>query len=82
MPQEVITIDYYITGSDVIGVHYIFLRKNYVKCQIAHYAYCGLMTHRTIVQEDLIIPLDGSVMVTVYPKEFNVFPPEKVVKRA
>jgi hypothetical protein len=26
--------------------------------------------------------LDGSVMVTVYPKEFNVFPPEKVVKRA
>jgi hypothetical protein len=25
MPQEVITIDYYITGSDVIGVHYLFL---------------------------------------------------------
>ena len=83
-----------ITSGDIIIYNYYFLwhcavvlgvlkiRKNYVKCQIAHYAFCGLRTHRTIVQEDLIIPLDGSVMVTVYPKKFNVFPPEEVVERA
>jgi hypothetical protein len=83
-----------ITSGDIIIYSYCFLwhyavvlgvldiKENYVKCQIAHYTYCGLMMHGTIVQEDLIIPLDGSVMVTVYPKTFNVFPPEEVVERA
>ena len=79
---DIIIYSYYFLWHCAVVLGVLKIRKNYVKCQIAHYAYCGLMKHRTIVQEDLIIPLDGSVMVTVYPKKFNVFPPEEVVERA
>ena len=79
---DIIIYSYYFLWHCAVVLGVLKIRKNYVKCQIAHYAYCGLMTHRTIVQEDLIIPLDGSVMVTVYPKQFNSFPPEEVVERA
>ena len=79
---DIIIYSYYFLWHCAVVLGVLKIRKNYVKCQIAHYAYCGLMTHRTIVQEDLIIPLDGSVMVTVYPKKFNSYPPEEVVERA
>lgn len=79
---DILIYSYYFLWHCAVVLRVLKIRNNYVKCQIAHYAYYGPMAHRTIVEEDLIIPLDGSVMVTMYPKKFNVFPPEEVVERA
>ena len=54
-----------------------------VKCSIAHYAFRGLLKHRQILNEEFIIPLDGSWGVVQYEGNgYNVFDDESVVQRA
>lgn len=54
-----------------------------VVCSIAHYAFCGPFSHRTIKRERKEIRFDGQCKMLDYaPPQYNVFLPETVVERA
>lgn len=57
--------------------------QNTVVCSIAHYAFCGPISHRTIMEERKEIGLNGSCFKLDYgPPHYDVYSPEEVVKRA
>lgn len=54
-----------------------------VVCTIAHYAFCGIFSHRTIKEDREVIRLDGRCFKLDYaPPQYDVYEPEEVVKRA
>lgn len=54
-----------------------------VKCFIAHYAFCGPFSHRTIIKELVSITFDGAYSKLEYePPAFHVYDPNTVVRRA
>lgn len=55
--------------------------KRSVVCSIAHYAFCGPFSYRTIIKEDKEIRFDGQCKKLDYA-EYNVYSSEEVVKRA
>ncbi|XP_052814819.1 uncharacterized protein LOC128241774 [Mya arenaria] len=57
--------------------------KSSVNVSIAHYAFLGFLSHRTIIEEENTIRFDGSYAVLQYgPPQYEVYPPETVVERA
>lgn len=80
---DIITYRYYTLWHNAVVLNVHKKETNYMKCDIAHYAYCGPFQHRTIVKEQLLIPFDGSVNVLVYPaKTFQTYSAHEVVTRA
>lgn len=92
-----ITSDEYVQQGDIIRYSYLELThdavvldkrhdqstKNAVVCSIAHYAFCGAGSHRTIKKENKVIELDGSCFKLDYcPPSYEVYSPEEVVNRA
>lgn len=92
-----ITSDEYVQQGDIIRYLYLELThdavvldkrhdqstKNAVVCSIAHYAFCGVGSHRTIKKENKVIELDGSCLKLDYcPPSYEVYSPEEVVNRA
>lgn len=54
-----------------------------VVCSIAHYAFCGLFSHREIKKERKEIQLNGKCLKLNYTAaKYNVFEPKQVVRRA
>ena len=81
---DIITFRYYFLSHDAVVLD---IDPEYtdhtINATIAHYAFLGPFTHRTIKREQLPIRLDGSVTVTDYSKPlYTVYPPEEVVSRA
>lgn len=57
--------------------------QNIVVCSIAHYAFFGPFSHRTIAEEKIKIRLDGQTFKLNYnPPEYCVYQPDEVVERA
>lgn len=57
--------------------------QNIVVCSIAHYAYFGPCSHRTIREEKIKIRLDGQCFKLDYnADQYEVFEPDEVVRRA
>ena len=80
---DIITYSSYKLSHDAIVMEIKNSSKIQFHVLVAHYAYCGLFAHRTIKQEPLVMPFDGSVTVTDYSKsEYSIYPPEEVVTRA
>ncbi|XP_063423443.1 uncharacterized protein LOC134707532 [Mytilus trossulus] len=79
---EIIMYSYYNLWHCAVVLEIIETTEKEVRCKIAHYAFCGFWKHRTIQEDPLPIPLDGSMFVITYSKEYNVYEPQEVVKRA
>lgn len=59
------------------------ITRTTVECEIAHYAFCGPFSHRTIKKEPKTIRLDGKCFKLDYAKpDYDVYNPDEVVKRA
>lgn len=57
--------------------------QNIVVCSIAHYAFFGPFSFRTIAEEKIKIRLDGQTFKLEYsPPQYSVYNPDKVVERA
>lgn len=79
---EIIMYSYYNLWHCAVVLEIIETTEKEVRCKIAHYAFCGFWKHRTIQEDPLTIPLDGSMFVITYSEEYNVYEPQEVVKRA
>ncbi|CAG2191039.1 unnamed protein product [Mytilus edulis] len=79
---EIIMYSYYNLWHCAVVLEIIETTEKEVRCKIAHYAFCGFWKHRTIQEDPLPIPLDGSMFVITYSEEYNVYEPQEVVKRA
>ncbi|CAC5417124.1 unnamed protein product [Mytilus coruscus] len=79
---EIIMYSYYNLWHCAVVLEIIETTEKEVQCKIAHYAFCGFWKHRTIQEDPLPIPLDGSMFVITYSEEYNVYEPQEVVKRA
>ena len=78
---DIITFSYWNLWHDAIVLDIVGRNVSHLKCKIAHYAFC-YFSHRTIKEEMLSVPFDGSVTVTQYPDKYSVYPADEVVKRA
>lgn len=78
---DIITFSYWYLWHDAVVLDVIEQKVDCVTCNIAHYAF-RYFDHRTIKKEIFSFPLDGSVTVTQYPKDFNLYTPDQVVARA
>ena len=80
---DIITYSYYTLRHDSIVMEIKTSSQCHLEVLVAHYAFCGFFAHRTIVQELLVIPFDGSISVTDYSSSgYSIYPPEEVVERA
>ncbi|XP_052091290.1 uncharacterized protein LOC127728102 [Mytilus californianus] len=79
---EIIMYSYYNLWHCAVVLEIIETTEKVVQCKIAHNAFCGFWKHRTIQEDPLPIPLDGSMFVITYSEEYNVYEPQEVVKRA
>ena len=80
---DIITFSYYRLDHDAIVMNIKETNSSHLEVVIAHYAFCGLFWHRTIKQEPLTIPLDGTMTAVDYSDtEYSIRSPEDVVERA
>lgn len=59
--------------------------KKIAVCSVAHYAFSGPFSHRSIKEEKINVRLDKSIVKLDYdstPKRYNVYTPKEVVQRA
>lgn len=57
--------------------------QNIVDCSVAHYAFCGPFSHRTIKEEMISVRLDGQCFKLDYdPFLYAAYTPDEVVERA
>lgn len=57
--------------------------QNIVDCSVAHYAFCGLFSHRTIKKEMIPVRLDGQCFKLDYDSNpYAAYTPDEVVERA
>lgn len=80
---DIIRYSYYNLWHDAVVLEMKRMKETYVICNIAHYAFCGIFSHRTIQAEDLKIAFDGKISKLEYePPKYHVYPPKNVVERA
>eukprot|EP00105_Crassostrea_gigas_P008583 XP_011423192.1 PREDICTED: uncharacterized protein LOC105325365 [Crassostrea gigas] len=80
---DIIRYSYWNLWHDAVVLEVSNTNKNSVVCSIAHYAFCGPFSHRTIKEEMKEIPFNGQSLKLDYaPPQYNVYEPDKVVKRA
>lgn len=72
-----------ITDKENKGKNGKKITRKTVECKIAHYAFCGPFSHRTIKKEPKTIRLDGKCFKLDYAKpDYDVYNSDEVVKRA
>lgn len=80
---DIIRYSYYNLWHEAVVLEIIDTQSKFVKCRIAHYAFCGLFSHRTIKQEEYKINFDGQCRKLEYGSpDYNVYDPNTVVERA
>lgn len=80
---DVIRYSYWNLWHEAVVLEISEVKNDYVTCFIAHYAFCGFFSHRTIKRELIFIYLNGSYSKIEYKSPaFNVYDPETVVCRA
>lgn len=80
---DIIQYKYWRLWHDAIVLDKIKATKSTVVLSIAHYAFCGPTSYRTIREEVVTFRLNGSCRRLDYTNpKFRVYPPEEVVKRA
>lgn len=80
---DIIRFSYWGLMHDAVVLQKHGSSKNDVVLTIAHYAFCGFYTHRTIREEKKAFPLNGNCYkVNFKPPRFNVYHPKLVVNRA
>lgn len=80
---DIIRFSYWGLMHDAVVLQKHGSSKNDVVLTIAHYAFCGFYTHRTIVEDKIPFRLNGNCYkVNFKPPRFNVYHPKLVVARA
>lgn len=80
---DIIRYSYWNLWHDAVVLEVSKTNKKAVVCFIAHYAFCGLFSHRTIKEERKEIQLNGQCTKLDYaPPQYDVYEPDEVVKRA
>lgn len=80
---DIIQYKYWGLWHDAIVLNKIEATERSVILSIAHYAFCGLASYRTIREEVVKFQLNGSCRKLDYiSSKFPVYTPEKVVQRA
>jgi hypothetical protein len=80
---DIIRYSYWNLWHEAVVLEKTRTSRNTVECAIAHYAFCGVFSHRTIKEEKIEIRLDGSCSKLEYEwPQYDVHEPNEVVKRA
>lgn len=80
---DIIRYTYWNLWHEAVVLKILKTTQTTVECQIAHYAFCGLFSHRTIKSETKTFRLDGKCLKLDYAEpEYDVYHPDEVVKRA
>lgn len=80
---DIIRYRYWRLWHDAIVLEKKEESKGAVTVSIAHYAFCGITSHRTILEEDKRIKLNGSCRKLDYRHPmFPVYNPKQIVQRA
>ena len=80
---DIITFTYWGLNHDAVVMDVKSITKRRIELTIAHYAFCGPFSHRTIKKEPKRFPLDGSIKVSEYSEpDYSVYSAEEVVTRA
>ncbi|XP_061163618.1 uncharacterized protein LOC133172683 [Saccostrea echinata] len=80
---DIIRYSYYNLWHEAVVLEKKRTTEKSVVCTIAHYAFCGIFSHRTIKEEELEICYDGKCSKLEYTEpSYHVYNPDKVVKRA
>ena len=80
---DIIRYSYWNLWHEAVVTEKMKTTKSSVECKIAHYAFCGLFSHRTIREEKLLVQLKGQYLKLNYtPPAYYVYKPDEVVERA
>lgn len=80
---DIIRYSYWNLWHDAVVLEVSKKTKKAVVCSIAHYAFCGIFSHRTIIEERKEIQLNGQCSKLDYDlPQYDVYEPEEVVRRA
>lgn len=80
---DIIRYTYWNLWHEAVVLKILKKTETTVKCQIAHYAFCGLFSHRTIKSEPKTFRSDGKCFKLDYAEpKYDVYHPDEVVKRA
>ncbi|XP_052083691.1 uncharacterized protein LOC127721044, partial [Mytilus californianus] len=80
---HIIWYSYWNLWHDAVILDLKYVDNSYVTCYIAHYAFCGIFMHRTIIRDELIVYFVGSFKILEYdPPDYNVYDVETVIERA
>lgn len=80
---DIIRYSYWNLWHEAVVLEKMKTTNSSVECKIAHYAFCGLFSFRTIKEENLLVQLKGQCLKLNYaPPAYDVYEPDKVVKRA
>lgn len=80
---DIIRFSYWNLWHDAVVLEVGKTSNRAIVCSIAHYAFCGPFSHRTIRDEWKEIQLNGRVLKLDYaPPHYDVYESEEVVERA
>lgn len=80
---DIIRFPYWKLWHEAVVLEKLRTTEKSVVCSIAHYAFCGPFSHRTIKTESKAIRFDRQFKTLDYTaSQYNVYPPEQVVQRA
>lgn len=80
---DVIRFSYWYLWHDAVVLEKTKVNQKTVYCTIAHYAFCGPFSYRTIKKEKKEIRLDERCFKLHYaPPQYDVYEPLEVVERA
>ncbi|XP_052083693.1 uncharacterized protein LOC127721045 [Mytilus californianus] len=80
---NIIRYSYWNLWHDAVILDIKDVNESHVTCYIAHYAFCGILSHRTIIRDELRVYFDGSFKLLEYgPPDYNVYDIENVIERA
>ncbi|CAC5380932.1 unnamed protein product [Mytilus coruscus] len=80
---NIIRYSYWNLWHDAVILDIKDADNSHVTCYIAHYAFCGIFSHRKIKREELRVYFDGSFKILEYgPPDYNVYDVETVIERA
>ncbi|VDI08193.1 Hypothetical predicted protein [Mytilus galloprovincialis] len=80
---NILRYSYWNLWHDAVILEIKDVKESHVTCFIAHYAFCGIFSHRTILREELIVYFDSGFKILDYsPPDFNVYDVETVIERA
>lgn len=80
---DIIRYSYWNLWHDAVVLEVSKKTKKAVVCSIAHYAFRGIFSHRTIIEERKEIQLNGQCSKLDYDlPQYDVYEPEEVVRRA